>query len=181
MKAILGPETRKQIQCVLLQMVVICTQCLLSFLPCEPSPLTSDQEEVRLQGKPKYPVSKHEGWALPFQATHTPEYTTQILVQMGHALTCKVKHTNEFLPISCHAVMDRKWPVLLLFKLLLISEQESRDRTKTVKCHKPPGSHFLLWQTKALRIIYMKRYIAVITKDERQPYSSRQHNAKQNS
>lgn len=87
-------ETRKQIQCVLLQMVVICTQCLLSFLPCEPSPLTSDQEEVRLQGKPKYPVSKHEGWALPFQATHTPECTTQILVQMGHALTCKVKHTN---------------------------------------------------------------------------------------
>lgn len=77
--------------------------------------------------------------------------------------------------------MDRKWPTLLLFKLLFISEPESRDRTKTVKRHKPPGSHFLLWQTKALRIIYMKRYIAVITKDERQPYSSRQHNAKQNS
>ena len=66
------------------------------------------------------------------------------------------------------------------FKLLFISEPESRDQTKTETRHKPPGSHFLLCQTKALRIIYMKRYIAVITKDERQPYSSRPSNAKQN-
>lgn len=61
-----------QMQCVLLQMVVICTQCLLSVPPCEPSHLTSDQGKVRLQGKPKYPVSAQGFKALPLQATHTP-------------------------------------------------------------------------------------------------------------
>lgn len=36
-------QTQMQIQCIWLQMVAICTQCLLSVLPCEPSPLTSDK------------------------------------------------------------------------------------------------------------------------------------------
>lgn len=36
-------QTQMQIQCIWLQMVAICTQCLLSLLPCEPSPLTSDK------------------------------------------------------------------------------------------------------------------------------------------
>lgn len=68
-----------QTQCELLQMVVICTQCLLSIPPCEPSPLTSDQGKVKLWGKPKYPVCTHEGWIVrPFLfRPHTPECITK--------------------------------------------------------------------------------------------------------
>lgn len=83
-----------QIQCVLLQMVVICTQCLLSFLPCEHhlSPLT---KESKTAGETQISCEHTLGvdcQALPFQATHTPECTTETLVQMVHAQTCKDTH-----------------------------------------------------------------------------------------
>lgn len=74
--------------------------------------------------------------------------------------------------------MDRKEAILLLLKPLFISEPASRAQTKTVVFHKPPGSCFLVWQTKALRIIYIIRYTAVINKDARQRYFSKQHNTK---
>lgn len=68
----------------------------------QPSPLTSDKS-WGLQGKPKYPVSTHQGWVLPLQVTRKHARThvhvrtlrckRQIVIQMGHAqskATCKM-------------------------------------------------------------------------------------------
>lgn len=58
-----------------LQMVVICTQCLLSLLSLWA--ITSHLwQGNKLQGKPKYPVSAHKGWVLSLQVyTHTHTHT----------------------------------------------------------------------------------------------------------
>lgn len=135
------------IQRVCRQMVVICTQCLLSLLSLWA--ITSHLwQENKLQGKPKYPVSTHRGCvSVSSGHTHTPEYTNTI--SDGSCTNIESSKTCKILPPLIRSHLNGQ-------------ETSNSDVFDSViyqckNCSDPycrtSGFVSLIWQTKTLKVI----------------------------